>query len=561
MQHWWILVLGSAWLLQACATPVAPTGGDRDTTPPVLQTEGTTANEQTNFKPTQILLSYDEWLQLKDLTKEVIVSPPLAYRPTIDLRKKTVRFTFDEREVLRDSATYTINFGDAVQDLNEGNSAAARFVFATGPFIDSLVVTASVVDALTEKPVENALVLLYEDLRDSVVYDALPFYFAKTDKQGQATIRNVRKGVYRAAALTDGNQNYRLDGSKEQIGFLAELVPVSDSGKTALNLRLFLEDPPQRIVQKNTKAYGLVNLTFANPPRNEAITVSETPGLRTFEEAVKDSIYLWYTYEGSDDWYAYYERPDRVDTIRVPPRAKATTAFGRRLTVRELARKTVPLIGETAATFDFSHPLLAVSADSIQIFRDSLPEPSAPTQVVVDTNALRRAAVYFARRGGSTYRVRLLPGAVTDIFGYANSDTLEQTYRAIPADELSALQLAVTGMDATRQYVFRFGFAKKEPIETFVVNGQSSATLDLPPLRAETYELEVIEDINRDGRWSTGNYLEGRQPERTFTQSIGPLRESWEQVEAIEVSFERRAAPAAVPPSMPAPTGPKRRRN
>ena len=560
MRNFWFWgLIGAVLWAYSCATPVAPTGGDRDTTPPKLQAEDSTPDEQTNFRPIQIELTYDEWLQLKDLTKEVIVSPPLEYRPTIDLRKKTVRFTFDEREVLRDSATYTINFGDAIQDLNEGNSAAARFVFATGPYIDSLQLKATVKDALTDKPLENALVMLYEDLRDSVVYDALPFYFAKTDKQGRATLRNLRAGTYRAVALTDGNQNYRLDGAKEQIGFPDNLITVGSDTSSTLALRVFLEDPPQRITRKDTKQYGLVNLTFADTPTDVTLQTSETPGLQTFTEVVKDSLYIWYTYEGSDDWALYYERPNRTDTITVPPRATSTLAFGQRLEQVDPARQTVSLIGNDAASFRFSHPVFSISPDSVQIFRDTLPEAIAPTTAIPDTADLRGVQIRFRRQGGSEYRVRLLPYAVTDIFGYANTDTLEQRYRAVPEEEVSRLTLEVADLDSTKQYVFRFGQAKREPIRTFIISGKRQTTLALPPLLADSYELEVIEDTNRDGRWSTGSYIEGRQPERTFAQKIGPLRENWEQVETVKLNFDRPAAPAARPSSTPTAPRPRNR--
>lgn len=540
----------------ACATPVAPTGGDRDETPPVLQTEGTTPNESVDFDGRGFTLTYDEWLQLKDLNKELVISPPLEYRPEVSLRKKTVRFTFDEREVLRDSATYTVNFGDAVQDLNEGNSAEARFVFATGPFLDSLTVDAVVVDALTNAPVPKALFLLYESTRDSAALDELPFYFARTDKQGRATIRNVRAGRFRAAALLDNNQNYRLDG-KEQIGFRAGPLLVSDTADAALVLRLFAEAPKQRIVQKETRDYGLVVLTFARPPDEVTLRYSPTPGLRTYPEVLKDSLRVWYTYAGNESWEIYYDRPDRIDTISVPARDVATLAGGQRLEIAEPVRNTVPVFDDAPARFVFSHPLQQLDPDSMYVLRDTLPEPLPIRAARIDSSALRTAVVEFGQAPGSVYLVHLLPGAATDIYGYSNRDTLRQRYRAVPADELSTLALEIAPLDSTQQYVLRFGRAKQPPTRTEVVRGRSSYTWDLGTLLPDNYQVEVIEDRNANGRWDTGNYLARRQPEPTQVIPLGTLRENWEQVEQLDVSFERAPPPVAPAPSPPAPRRPK----
>ncbi|MCB0640491.1 MAG: carboxypeptidase regulatory-like domain-containing protein, partial [Phaeodactylibacter sp.] len=105
---------------------------------------------------------------------------------------KTVLFEFDENEELRENATYIINFGDAIKDFTEGNIAPIRFIFSTGDYIDSLEVKGRVVDAVSGEPVSDVLVMLYDNLNDTVVRTERPFYFSRTDKAGQFKIENVK---------------------------------------------------------------------------------------------------------------------------------------------------------------------------------------------------------------------------------------------------------------------------------------------------------------------------------------------------------------------------------
>jgi len=103
---------------------------------------------------------------------------------------------------LRENATYTINFGEAVQDLTEGNAVPdMRFVFSTGDQIDSLELSGTVMDALTRAPAKDVYVMLYENTADTVVRTERPFYFGKTNDQGTYKIQNLRAGTFKIFAL------------------------------------------------------------------------------------------------------------------------------------------------------------------------------------------------------------------------------------------------------------------------------------------------------------------------------------------------------------------------
>jgi len=107
-----------------CAQQGQLSGGEKDETPPQMDLANSTPNLQTNFEKQDLKFVFDEWLKLNDVYNQVVISPPLQKGQSgyeVSLKGKTVLFKFDDEEILRKNATYTINFGEAVQDLTERN--------------------------------------------------------------------------------------------------------------------------------------------------------------------------------------------------------------------------------------------------------------------------------------------------------------------------------------------------------------------------------------------------------------------------------------------------------
>ena len=186
---------------QSCATPTSPTGGPRDTIGPVLVPDETTPNFQTNFRPEEIVLTFDEWVEL-DAKQQILISPPVTFGPDQRpyLRKKSLVIPLEGVDLL-DSVTYVVNVGGAVKDLNEGNPTTnLRFAFATGPKLDSASVSGTLVDAFTGEPVEDATFTLYQSAADSVITTENPTYFAQTDEDGADRIAGPARGGGRRSA-------------------------------------------------------------------------------------------------------------------------------------------------------------------------------------------------------------------------------------------------------------------------------------------------------------------------------------------------------------------------
>lgn len=209
-------------LTASCANPVAPTGGPKDEKPPtILKT--VPLNQSTNFTGNEISIYFDEYINLKDISTQLIISPPLKEAPEFKVKGKRLVTHF--KEPLREETTYNIFFGDAIVDITEGNPLSGyKFTFSTGSVLDSMIITGKLINAFNLTPVKGAYVMLYDSVYDSIPYKQIPYYISRTRDNGDFELTNLRDMEYLIFALTDLNSNYLFDQSNEEIAFLDTLI-------------------------------------------------------------------------------------------------------------------------------------------------------------------------------------------------------------------------------------------------------------------------------------------------------------------------------------------------
>lgn len=566
-----LLAIGA--FLFGCANPVLPEGGPKDLDPPKLDTLRSTRNFQTRFKKQDIVLAFDEWVELRDVFTQVVISPPLAKRPEIVRKKKTIQVLFAEDEVLRDSATYVINFGQAIRDLTEGNVNPYVFVFSTGDYIDSLSVVGQIVDAWTEKPLEKTLFMLYENTADSVVRTERPFYFALTDKDGKFKVSNVKSGSFKVVALADLNLNYRFDSDAEQIGFLDSLLVLGktvamdsstvkldtlaqDSLQTdslavdslrskplptttptpSVSMRLFTEEKPLFLRSKDATKYGQVKLGF-NQPTAQTVVNFDNFGQTVFFENEKDTLRLWYHHPTQDTtWRVYIQRDTSIDTVLVKSGLRANfLATAKLTTATKQTGQPVKLAPEQSLKISFNYPLASFNPNNILLLEDTSKTAVQP-RLGIDSLEKRSLKVDYPWKEGVNYQLQLLPGGVTDIFGLSNADSIAQKIVTGLRKDFGSLTLKATRLDTAKAYVIRLlDKLDAPPLSVWTVSGSASFETKLPLLPPAAYIVELIEDLDRNGRWTSGSYDLHRQPERFVRKTLEQLRANWE-LEA-EVGF------------------------
>lgn len=530
----WILL---GWMLTNCANPISPVGGIKDEIPPKLVPEKSTPSLQTNFEKQRIELTFDEWVVLEDVFNQVLISPPLEFRPELTLKKRTLRFEFDEQEELRPDATYTINFGEAIKDLTEKNPAEnLRFVFATGNLIDSLKVSGTVIDALTNEPMEGVLFMLYENTADTVVRTERPFYFAKTNKNGRFDIENVKGGTFKTFVLQDNDLNYLFSQPTERIGFLDTLVVVSDTTPGQIQIRLFQEEIPLKLLDDIQEQYGLLKLVFNQTPRSLEVDYIDVNQEMIYDYE-KDTLRLWYQVDGTAPWSLFVRQDTFLnDTIQVnpppkdvlPPALKVKSGGG---------GKTNPF---KDIKLEFNRPILAFDTSFIQLLEDTSKVVVRP-DYFIDTLAQKSLMLRYPWKEGKDYELNILPGGLTDFYEMPN-DTINLTYKADLRKNYGNLFLTINGLKADTNYVIQL-FLKEIKVQEFTTSGGQAFKAELRALAPGEYSVRIITDLNANGRWDTGSYDQLLQPEPIFLKQLEQLRANWD----LEAQVTMGDGPVIVP--------------
>jgi len=511
----------------ACANRLNPSGGPRDEDPPEVIAEGSTQNFQTHFNQPEIELALNEWVELNDPINQVLVSPPLDQRPDIRLKGKSVTFTFHEDEILKQDATYTINYGESIKDLTEGNSLSNySFVFSTGAYIDSLIVAGQVVDAFSGEPVENATVMLYDNLQDSAVFLEKPFYASRSLKDGTFQIRNVKLDTFRVIALIDDNLNYLVDPENESMGFLNDFFIPSPDSSIDVKLELSKPEGPLFLDRVDTSDWNKAVITYNRTPFEiDIATRGSTDSI--YWEGRDQNLEFWYLPNSAERQIVYLTdtRQNEIDTVilrtDVPPASEMISVQAKKINSGH---------PEDPFYLCFSRPLINIDSNRIQLrtasgqtdLKATFQSDSLSTCLNIQSNW----------QPDSTYMITLFPNAITDLFGLGN-DTIQETFPIGGVDRFGNIELEASGFSKDHSYIIELLLSSKVE-RTIYLNRRDQLTAALDKLKPSTYTLRIIEDLNNNRRWDPADYSLQRQAERVITQSIEPLRANWD----VEVIFE-----------------------
>ena len=234
-----------------CAQIGAPTGGPKDSIPPELL-NAVPKLMATNFKGNKIILNFNEYIDVQDITNNLLVSPLPKINPTVEYKLKTV--TVKLKDTLIDNTTYTINFGNAIKDNNEGNPFRNfSYVFSTGNTIDSLQISGNVMIAETGKADSTIIALLYQNADDSAVQKRKPNFIAKLDSSGNFTFKYLAAGAYKIYALRDGDGGKFYNTKIEMFAFADSMVTAAESF-SPIKLYAYEEEKESKKIPKPSPA-------------------------------------------------------------------------------------------------------------------------------------------------------------------------------------------------------------------------------------------------------------------------------------------------------------------
>ncbi|MCC6288449.1 MAG: Ig-like domain-containing protein [Chitinophagaceae bacterium] len=226
-----------------CAQIIPPTGGPRDSIPPVML-GAVPKDSSINFKGNKVVLTFDEYIQLERPEEQLVISPVPKTNPVIEAKLKQV--TIKIKDTLEENTTYSINFGKSLKDLNEGNPYKNfTYLFSTGSYIDSGRLSGKVVIAETGKPDSTLIVMLHRNFDDSAVIKEKPRYFTRLDSSGLFAFRNIAPGRYNLFALKDQSGQKIYSRNSDLFAFYDSAIVVG-SGDMRPILYAFSEVPEEK---------------------------------------------------------------------------------------------------------------------------------------------------------------------------------------------------------------------------------------------------------------------------------------------------------------------------
>jgi uncharacterized protein (DUF2141 family) len=516
-----------------CAKRGTVTGGLKDTIAPVLKMSFP-KNFSTNFKGDEIKLVFDENIKLKNLNKQLIISPPMKQEPLILPTSVSKFITIKIKDTLQPNTTYSFNFGQSISDNNEGNPFNQfKYVFSTGDYIDSLSLNGKVRDAYDKEAEPFVSVMLYEindTFKDSVVYNDNPRYITNTlDSLKTFRLENLKAGKYLLVAMKDYNSNNKFNPKTDKIGFNKQYISIPND--TVYQLELFKEvlpfkafKPSQTSGNRLIMGYeGKVNSANGRPKiilknKNEIL-----PSIVT-RFPKKDSLQIWYKPLKADSLvltvsrdkyqedFTFKIKEQKKDTLSVTAVQNGVLNFRDRLTFET----TTPLV-----KFDNSKIKIVNKAGTAVPFTSEYDEFN------------QKLYLDFKKEPSEEYGFTIQPGALTDFFEKSN-DTLAYKVTTKTAAEYGNLSVSLQN---AKQFPVIVELTNEKGEVLATEHSDKNTTIDFNLIEPALYSLRAIYDTNKNKGWDSGNYLEKRQAEEViyFSKEID-VRANWDVNQAFDLS-------------------------
>ena len=553
-----LLVLIPVFFSPSCAnTTQAPTGGDKDTIPPVLlkvsPEKGTTGVKLTGQ---EFVFTFDEYVKIKNL-QNIYLSPPLKKPVKAKTRGKSVIVYFED-DTLAANTTYTIDFTDALADNNEGNVFPGfTYVFSTGESVDSLMITGLVQDCNTLSPVKGAKVLLYKNHADSAIFLERPAAAAITDDWGFFSIRNIQDTLYRLYAITDANNDNRYNSESELVAFCDTAIrPVTvvddslpelkkydmkdtvncQSRKTEYELSLFKEKHAKQMIVNKVRVNDRTSyITFMAPNAHiDTMWIRGVPDDRLITQfnlqrdclevwvndrrTMPDTFHVFVNYLKTDTLGLLSSYTEEVRLANPVPKAKRRAAQKNLKHQDTICVYSLSAKGETVERkgfeLSFKVPIIyeGFKEMTLRIVNPKQQEEMGTFHVIPDSTNILNYTIMpdFKLMPGFEYFLKMPERTFRDINGFYNDST--EVKVSLPTDDkLSTLTVNVTGVDG-KYFVDLLDEKKTNVIHSHIITADGS--LLFPYLNAGKYCIRVTEDKNDNNLVDTGSLLDHKQPEQ-----------------------------------------------
>ncbi len=514
-----------------CAKRASPTGGPKDSIPPVLINASPKLNT-TFFDKDEFNLTFNEYITLKDINKQLIISPPLnstQYKvyPVTGASKKVTLKLLDS---LLKNTTYTFNFGESIVDFNESNpSSYLTYTLSTGSTIDSLYIRGNITDAFeneTERFISLQLYPVDSIFNDSVIYSQKPLYVTSTLDTTIYRFQNLRAGKYSIIAMEDKAGNYFFDQNMDKIGFNKKLIELPKD--SVINLRLFKErrnffwDKPYFV-----NDHHILLAYYGDREKESFKMVSDVPDNFEFlvtQSREKDTLNYWFKGAKLDSLQFEFNIKDSLQIKTVQFKNPISDS----LIIDKLTKGSLRLQDK----YEIESNLPIIEVNSEQLFVTNVDTIQIPASLKIQEN-YDRITVDFEVIPNDRYEITLLPNALIDFWGNTN-DTLVYRASTKKIEDYGNIFLRVQH-ESSHSYIIEL--LKNEKVVRRYDSPVEGNYYKFELIDPGKYIVRLIEDVNENKQWDTGNYIQKIQPEKViyYWKEID-LRANWDMNEIFNTN-------------------------
>ena len=511
-------------LITSCANQVRPRGGEKDVTSPLLL-ESTPKDSALNVVLTSISLEFDEFVRVQP--NELVITPTL--KNPILVKQKGKHVTLEIQDTLLSNTTYTMQFGNAIKDITEGNPLEnADLVFSTGNYLDSLTLTGSVTDLEQGALAPRTLIGLYDgNSPDSLVISQRPLYFTTSDQAGRFSFKNLKNNTYKVFAIQDGNNNLTWDNN-EKLGMASGVSPIRSADK--LRMEIYSQESQNQSV-KNVKFDLPGRVTWTSSKQKmmndvEILYPIEQMKQQYFAKEVNDLHQLWIEPE-IDSISLIITSNNKSETFNLnSPKAQLENLSlenaGRR------KKQSVQIVPNRSLIITMNHPIIDVDTDLFRLVENDSTNITSNSSIAHSRDSL---IVDYPWKYGTSYSIEMLPGAVTDWFDQKN-DTMNIVGRTKSEEEIGNVDLKLIGFNEKESLIL---LLKNESGNEVLRQPIDSEDVSMKNLVPGKYILTIFNDADGDNQWDSGNIFLSKLPEeiKHYSDKI-EVRANW----SLNVQFD-----------------------
>ncbi len=585
-----IFVLIAAYCLHtsSCAnTSGAPTGGPKDSIPPVI----IAAIPDTNSRnvptvKTQIVLTFNEYVQLKEANKNIFLSPPQQKAPKTKIKGKSVVITFPED--LDSNRTYALNFGSSLADNNEGNPIESYvYSFSTGNTLDSMLISGTILDNETLLPVKGVSVALYEQPTDSCMMNSLPSAISRSDDWGYFCVRNLKPVPYAIYAFKDEIANHKYDSGTEMVGFLDSMetpTTVMHPGLPQLGMYSMkdtvecLARPSEYTIymfKERTTLQYITNYKMFSKRGAYIKFNSQDAIIEKFEIEGVDNNKILKQFNQTNDSLVFWMNTNikERDTLTLNIRYHKTDTLGKNVPTDEVLKLTPPIekeedkkpqkdkdgrtirkdlleftlkadpkfIEQDGYIFEFKEPLIEARFDTISLVSSTPKGVKNQEKFTVIQDSMNICRYTLKPETpfvvGNDYILKIPEKVFMDVNNFTN-DSLENKIILPTSDNASSMTLEMSNVNA--RYIVELVSEKRDKVyRKFIIT--NDCVLLFPYLDKGKYSVRITEDKNSNELLDPGSILDKRQPEmvRLYTlpdgETVITIEERTDLIQSIDV--------------------------